>query len=133
MTSYWHQAASAANGQVRCDMIQAEFRAEPKERRSIRRDPPPLPAALVPTDDELKLRLAEELEYVRRILDAMGDSLSNDPAILMRHGVTLQSVDVMGQILGHLANVVRSSDPSGAVDRIGMCELKARLLRKSIG
>jgi hypothetical protein len=44
--------------------------------------------------------------------------------------VTLQSIDIAGQILGHVATVVRSSDPEGAIDRIGMCELKARLLRK---
>jgi hypothetical protein len=57
MTSFWHKAAEQT--QARCDVIQAEFRAEPKGRRSIRRDPPPLPQALVPTDDPLLLRLAE--------------------------------------------------------------------------
>jgi hypothetical protein len=29
--------------------------------------------------------------------------------------------------------VIRSSDPPGAVDRIGMAELKGRLKRQSIG
>ena len=53
-------------------------------------------------------------------------------AILVRHGVALQSVDVIGQILGHIANVIRSSDPEGAVDRIGMGDLKGRLTRKSV-
>jgi hypothetical protein len=130
MDSFWHNAATASKRQMRCDIIQAEFRAEPEQRRSIRRDPPPRPPALVPTDDALKLRLAEELEYARRMIEAMGDSLSNDPGVLVRHGVSLQTVDVVGQILGHLASVLRSSDPAGAVDRIGMCELKARLLRR---
>jgi hypothetical protein len=60
----------------------------------------------------------------------MGDSLSSDPHLVARHMVTLQSIDIAGQILGHVATVVRSSDPEGAIDRIGMCELKARLLRK---
>jgi hypothetical protein len=133
MSSFWHSAAAATKGQVRCDIIQAEFRAEEPQRRSIRRDAPPCPRALVPTEDVLKLRLAEELEYLRRMLDAMGDELSGDTNVLMRHGTTLQSVDIVGQILGHVANVVRSSDPEGAVDLIGMCELKARLKRQSIG
>ena len=128
--------------QARCDAIQADFRAEqretpsirrePEPRKSIRRDPPPLPPALVPTDDALKLRLSEELEYARRMIEAMGDTLSSDPQLVMRHMVSLQSVDIVGQILGHVANVIRSSDPAGAVDRIGMCELKARLIRTRI-
>ena len=123
-------AVASVTGQARCDKIQAQFRAElPQERRSIRRDPPPLPRALVPTDDPLKLRLAEELEYARRVIQAMGDTLSSDPSLVVRHMVSLQSVDIVGQILGHIANVIRSSDPDGAVKLIGMCELKGRLTR----
>ena len=123
------QPASAE--QARCDAIQAEFRAE--SYTSIRRDPPPLSPALVPSEDVLKLRLAEELEYARRMLDAMGDDLCSDPGVVMRHETSLQSIDIVGQILGHIANVVRSSEPAGAVERIGMCDLKARLTRKSLG
>ncbi len=128
--------------QSRCDAIQAQYRAEarerspsegaPEERRSIRRDPPPLPAALIPTHDPLQLRLAEELEYVRRMLDQMGDILAADPLVVSRHMTALQTIDIGGQILGHVANVTRSSDPAGAVDRIGMCELKGRLTRSKI-
>ena len=102
------------------------------QRPSIRREAPPLPRAIEPTDDALKLRLAEELDYARRMLDSMGDAFSADPALLVRHSVPLQSIDIVGQILGHIAAVVRSSDPGGAVERIGMCELKARLKRTSI-
>jgi hypothetical protein len=126
--------------QAQCDSIQAEFRAEqrthagirsdPPARRSIRREPPPLPAALVPTDDLLRVRLAEELEYARRMLDQMGDALSADHVVVGRHMTSLQTVDIVGQLLGHVANVIRSSDPEGAVERIGMCELKGRLTRK---
>ena len=122
------------DAQARCDSIQAGIRAEQEapERRSIRRDDaPPLDPAMVPCDDELRLRLAEELDYVRRMLDAMGDELSGDMAIVMRHGVALQSIDIVGQMLGHIASVTRSSAPERAVERIGMCELKARLTRKA--
>ncbi len=86
----------------------------------------------MPTDDQMKVRLAEELEYARRMLEAMGDDLSADMAVVMRHAVALQSVDIIGQMLGHIANVIRSSDPQGAVELIGMCELKARLKRTKL-
>ena len=117
--------------QKRCDAIQADYRAK-AERPSIRREAQALPPALTPTDDALKLRLAEELDYARRMLDSMGDEFSADPALLMRHAVPLQSIDIVGQILGHIANIVRSSDPDSAVERIGMSDLKARLTRTKI-
>lgn len=124
------QGAVAFSGQARCDLIQAELRKEFGEKRPLRRDPPPLPKALIPTDDRLQLRIAEELEYARRMLDAMGDVLSTDSLIVTRHGRSLQSIDIIGQMIGHIAGVIRSSDPAGAVERIGMAELKARLTRR---
>jgi hypothetical protein len=41
--------------------------------------------------------------------------------------MALQAVDIVGQMIGHLANVVRAEDRKLAIDRIGMCELKAKL------
>jgi len=127
--SFWDEAARRAQGEGE----PAPTGAEPPKRKTIRRDPPPMPAALVPTDDRLRQRLAEELEYARRMLDIMGDALASDGAVVVRHGTSLQSVDIVGQMLGHIANVIRSSDPEGAVELIGMAELKARLQRRSIG
>lgn len=125
------QSPAAATAPARRDAAQADLH-DPTSRPSIRREPSPLAAALVPTDDELKLRLAEELEYARRMLEVMGDELSGDTGVVMRHSSALQSIDIVGQMLGHLANVVRSSDPEGAVERIGMCELKSRLKRSKL-
>ncbi|MFL6734534.1 MAG: hypothetical protein ACJ8EY_07550 [Sphingomicrobium sp.] len=122
--------APSSEAQQRCDSIVSEARQQP--RRSIRRQLPPTPPPPPPTEDLLLLRLAEELEYARRMLDTMGDQLSSDTAVVMRHSVTLQSVDIIGQMLGHIANVVRSSEPKETVDRIGMCELKARLTRRAL-
>ncbi len=129
---YLGAPAQLRRAQALCDSIQADFRAaqNTEEQPSIRREPPPLDPARVPTDDELRLRLAEELEYARRMLDAMGDELSADMAVVMRHAVALQTVDIVGQMLGHIAAVTRSSAPEQAVERIGMCELKGRLSRK---
>ena len=43
----------------------------------------------------------------------------------MRHEI--QAIDIVGQMLGHIANVVRAEDPNAAIERIGMCELKTKL------
>ena len=130
---YFGTPAHLRRAQAAVDAVQAEFRAEraAPEKRSIRRDKvPPLDPALVPTDDQLRLRLADELDYARRLLEAMGDDLSSDMAVVMRHAVALQSVDIIGQMLGHIAAVTRSSAPDRAVQRIGMGELKGRLTRR---
>ena len=103
----------------------------PAARKPLRRDPPPTPPALVPTQNELHLRIAEELDYARRLLDQLGDELSGDPAVVARHTRALQSFDIVGQMLGHLSSVIHSCDPEDAVERIGMAELKARLMRRS--
>ena len=130
---YFGAPAHLRRAQAVCDRVQAEFRAEQAsgQKRSIRREnAPPIDPALVPTDDQLRVRLAEELDYARRMLDAMGDELSADMNVVMRHAVALQSIDIVGQMLGHIANVTRSSAPERAVEKIGMCELKARLTRR---
>lgn len=99
--------------------------------RPLRRDgPSPVrPAPAPPSEDTLRIRIGEELDYARRLLDATGDQLSNDPILIRRHAVALQSLDRVAQILVHLGNVVRSSDPHSAVEAIGMSDLKARLTR----
>ena len=76
---------------------------------------------------DLERRLADELEHARRMLVDMGDELAMNDEVVAEHGVALQAVDIVGQMLGHIANVVRAADRAAAVERIGMCELKARL------
>ena len=99
-------------------------------RKPLRRDGP-APAAPAPqSEDALNIRLGEELDYVRRMLEALGDQLSGDPILIRRHAVALQSLDIVEQILGHVGNVVRSSDPQAAVEDIGMGDLRARLMRR---
>lgn len=132
---YFGAPAHLRQAQVRCDTIQAEFRAEQSSlsaRPSIRREAPPLDPAQVPTDDVLRQRLAEELDYARRLLDQMGDQLTSDNQVVMRHSVALQSIDIVGQMLGHIAAVTRSAAPERAADRIGMSELRARLTRNQL-
>ena len=71
--------------------------------------------------------LAAELDHARDMLVTMGDELALNQDVVAEHGLALQAVDIVGQMLGHIANVVRAEDRAAAVDRIGMCELKAKL------
>ena len=76
---------------------------------------------------ELDRLLAAELDHARDMLMEMGDELALNQDVVAEHGLALQAVDIVGQMLGHIANVVRAEDRRAAVERIGMCELKATL------
>ena len=80
---------------------------------------------MVPT--QLDRLLAEELDHARRMLEAMGDELALDHQVVTEHAIALQAVDIVGQMIGHIANVVRAEDRNSAIARIGMCELKTKL------
>ena len=99
------------------------------ERLPLRRPSSPPTPAVGQTEDLLRLRLGEELDYARRLLDVTGDTLSSDPIAVSRHLVVLQSLDIVGQMLTHIATIIRSDDPLAAVDAIGMGDLNARLTR----
>ena len=100
-----------------------------EDRKPIRREAPRLRPMTGETDDLLRLRLGEELDYARRMLDVTGNQLSADPIAVARHTRILQSLDIVGQILGHISGVIRSNDPETTVDEIGMSDLRARLTR----
>jgi hypothetical protein len=114
--------------QGRVDSIQAAARAG---RRSAPPPPSPAPAHAgdAPWVDQLEVRLAEELAFVRRLVETLGDQLVADPAVLHRHTQALQNIDLASQILGHLSRVVGAADPAEAVQAIGMDDLRARLTR----
>jgi hypothetical protein len=83
---------------------------------------------------QLDTRMGEEIAFVQRLIEALGDELIADSAILHRHGQVLQNIDIASQILGHLARVIAASERADAVRAIGMEELRARLTRqRSLG
>jgi hypothetical protein len=93
-------------------------------------DPPP-PSWRVPVA-ELDHHIAAEIEMVRRLMETVGDELSEDPALLMRYTEALQRFDFGCQILAHLAAVLSASDRAAAVAGITMEELRNRLLQKPV-
>ena len=116
--------------QRRVDSIQAEARAQPVAGRALRASEIPAPPPTVSPD--LDKRLADELGYVQRLLEGLGDELIADLLLIQRHGKSLQSLDLVGQILGHVAAILRSDDKAAVVEDIGMEDLRARLKRKAI-
>lgn len=100
-------------------------------RKPLFRPPPPKPAPLPVSDDARDVRLGEEVEYIRRMLDTLGERLAADPIMLQRHGQTMQGFDLIGQMLGHVASIVQTSDRDAAIERV-MPEMRARLMRKSL-
>ncbi len=83
-------------------------------------------------DDGLDQRIAEELSYVKRLLENVGDELSDAPIIMQRYSRSLQSFDLACQILGHLSTVLTAQNRGSAVNAVGMQDLRARLLRKPL-
>ncbi|MCM8556225.1 hypothetical protein [Sphingomicrobium sediminis] len=84
------------------------------------------------TPDMLDASLAHEIEEARKLLEVMGDELSGDIDVITKHCTSLQTIDIVMQILGHIANVVRADDRQDAVDGIGMHDLKMKLLPAAI-
>ncbi|HEX8468712.1 MAG TPA: PilZ domain-containing protein [Allosphingosinicella sp.] len=116
--------------QRRVDAIQAEARADPHSLRALRSTEPDAPPTVSP---DLDKRLADELGYVQRLLEGLGDELIADLLLIQRHGRSLQSLDLVGQILGHVSAILRADDKAAVVEEIGMEDLRARLKRKAIG
>ncbi|HEU0100068.1 MAG TPA: PilZ domain-containing protein [Allosphingosinicella sp.] len=116
--------------QRRVDAIQVEARTDAALGRALRA--PPEAAAPPPALPQLDQRLADELGYVQRLLEGLGDELIADLLLVQRHGRSLQSLDLVGQILGHVSTILRSDDKAAVVEKIGMEDLRARLKRRAI-
>jgi hypothetical protein len=110
-------------GQGRVDLIQATARGG-RGRGAL-----PQPPAEERWIGQLEVRLGEEIAFVQRLVEALGDELVADPAILHRHAQALQNIDLSSQILGHLSRVLGAPDRAVAVRDIGMEDLRARLTR----
>ncbi|MCY7271504.1 MAG: PilZ domain-containing protein [Sphingomonas bacterium] len=93
------------------------------------RPPPQSPEAF---RTALSKRLAEELAYVVRLLESLGDDLCAEPLLVMRHAEKLQNLDISAQILSHVGALLVAQQPEQAVDEVGMGSLRKRLQRVSL-
>lgn len=119
--------------QRRADAIQARARAaeaRPQVIRPAALQPAQLP--LAPTTNIVDQRLSEELAYIRRLMDNVAGELAGDPVVVQRHMRAMQSFDLIGQLVGHVSQVLGVADREAAIDRIGMLDLRARLQRQPL-
>lgn len=107
--------------QIRADILAG--------RRSLFKPPQEKPDR---TENVLDQRIAEELDLLIRQLGLIGDVLADDPILLSRHAMQLQSIDLIQQVLGNLGRIMVSADKSMAVERLTMQDLKARLEREAL-
>ncbi len=88
------------------------------------------PRPLEKTDDELSLRLAEEIDYSRRILEHVEGELGRrqkDPRAVDR---AMQQIDEAESILDDVADIVEAKNRCEAVQNSKSAPVKRRLLRK---
>lgn len=118
------RAAAASPHQGRVDAIQSAVRsgglAIPPSAR--------LPDA---PRGEAEARIAEELGYVQRLLQVLGNALVADRVTLQRHAGPLQNLDLASQLLGQLAAVLTNEDRAAAIAAITNPDLRARLSRRT--
>ena len=133
-----NKAYSPSDHQRRIDEIQAAIRAEAGAVRSGAEVKPkpslfrPAPERLRESDNPLDQRMAEELECIRRHLEQLGGVLASNPLLVNRHATQLQSIDLVNQVLGHLATVIKTDDKEQAVEQVSLRELRSRLQRKPL-
>lgn len=115
-------ANNASLGQLRVDQIQSAIRSGaslPSEA-----PPPPQPAGAV---EPIEQRIASELARVKRLLDKVGNELTEDVDVLMRHERALQTFDIAAQTIEELSTVMAADDPRRAVNGVKMHDLRSRL------
>lgn len=100
------------------------------------RGEPPLPVSLLARpapgpecEAQLPRRIAEELAYVQRLIGNIAREMAANPQVIHRHARAFQDFDLASRMLGHLARVLAADDRVRAAERVGMEELRNRLLR----
>jgi hypothetical protein len=121
-----HPPRPGVRGQARVDEIQSVLRSGGQLPIDV--PSPTRPIGLA----ELNRRIAEEIDYAWRLLNAVADELSDDPVLLQRHGDALQRFDIACQMISHLGAVVGAPDRMAAIESVAMQDLRTRLLRKAI-
>ena len=71
---------------------------------------------------------AEDLQRVSRVLEILGNALASDPAVVVKHGIHLQNLDIALQTLTALAGSMQTDDPEYIVNVARLAELRITCL-----
>lgn len=74
-------------------------------------------------------RLYEELNYISRIIDGIGEVLVKDPVLRVRHATSLQQLDMGQQMLSEIAQIVTRDDKVDCISQVATGSMRGRLLR----
>ena len=77
----------------------------------------------------INLRLADELLYVSRIVEEVGELLVKNPLLKVRHATSLQNLDMGQQMLSELAQIVKAEGKLDIVSQVATGSMRQRLLR----
>lgn len=83
--------------------------------------PPELPVGGLVTSPA---EAAQDLKRVSRLLETLSDALASDPAIVVKHGIALQNLDIALQTLTAMAGAMRSGGPDYAASLARLAELR---------
>jgi hypothetical protein len=83
----------------------------------------------VDLEDQLPMRVGEEMAYVQRLIESVGRDLQSSPVVRQRHAGSVQSCRAASALLGELARVLLAKNRLKAAEAIAAAELRTRLLR----
>ena len=67
---------------------------------------------------------AQDLKRVSRLLETLSDALASDPAVVLKHGIPLQNLDIALQTLTALSGAMWSGGPHHAASVARLAELR---------
>lgn len=84
-------------------------------------------------DSHLRLRCSEEMLYISRLVENLGETFMKEPVILARHIQSVQEFDVIKQLVVNLARVIAAENILDAAIDIPLTSQRSRLLRTKLG
>ena len=72
----------------------------------------------------MRPEVSDDLGNIAQLLENLGDSLASDPALIARHGIALQNLDIAMQTLNALASSMRTECAADAASLNRLDELR---------
>jgi hypothetical protein len=112
------EAKTQSNVKKRIEKISEDFYGEFDDRHSAQ--------------CAIRERCAQEMRYVARLVEDLGETFMKEPIILARHARKVQDFDLIKQLITQLSNLVDANDICEAAINIPLSSLRNRILKKSL-